>query len=676
MDIYKEIARLNPRQEEAVMQTDGPLLILAGAGSGKTRVITTRTAYLIQTGISRAGSVLAVTFTNKAAKEMRERVKSMLKGESGTPVISTFHSLCLRILRREIERLGYRKDFTIYDTSEQVSLMRNILSDIKFYDKSFKPENILERISRTKNDFVPVESGPSDNPLEEASAMLYPRYLDALKSLNALDFDDLLLLTLKLFKEHPDVLAQYQNMFRYIMVDEYQDTNRVQYNFIKLLAGDRKNLCVVGDDDQSIYGWRGASLGNILHFEKDFPGTLIVRLEQNYRSYGNILTAANSVIKNNKKRMEKSLWSARGDGPKVNILKARDTEDEAAWVVDRIATIKLDRNIPYEHFAVIYRANIFSKPFEEALRKQRIPYSVVGGTSYFENKEIKDLAAYLKIIANPSDDLSLLRAANAPKRGLGPSALALLSEFSRAHSMSLLDAFGKAGEITGLGPKPAASANALFSLLARYRDMFRKGREMDKTLKALIDEINYRDYISDLYKTPEVSFRKIENLEGFVESVRHYGSAEVSPSLLGFLETMALTDLMDEKDQKDEKGGYGVTLISFHSSKGLEFPVVFIAGTEEDILPHKRSADTQEGLEEERRLFYVGITRAMHELYITYTNQRSKYGKDAQSVPSRFLEELPEEATKKLDRFEKLSPEEEELYAKKCFANIRAMIGK
>ncbi len=673
MDIYKEIARLNPRQEEAVMQTDGPLLILAGAGSGKTRVITMRTAYLIKTGISRAGSVLAVTFTNKAAKEMRERVKSMLKGEQGTPVISTFHSLCLRILRREIEHLGYRKDFTIYDTSEQVSLLRNILSDIKFYDKSFKPENILERISRTKNDFVPVEAGPSDTPLEEASAMLYPRYLDALKSLNALDFDDLLLLTLKLFKEHADVLAQYQNMFRYIMVDEYQDTNRVQYDFIKLLAGDRKNLCVVGDDDQSIYGWRGASLGNILHFEKDFPGTVIVKLEQNYRSFGNILTAANSVIKNNKKRMEKSLWSARGDGPKVNILKARDTEDEAAWIVDRIATIKLERTIPYEHFAVIYRANIFSKPFEEALRKQRMPYSVVGGTSYFENKEIKDLAAYLKIIANPSDDLSLLRAANAPKRGLGPSALALLSEFSRAHSMSLLDAFGKAGEIPGLGPKPASSANALFSLIGRYRDMFGKNREMDKSLKALIEEINYRDYISELYKTPEVSFRKIENLDGFIESVRRYESAEASPSIQGFLETMALTDLMDEKE---EKGGFGVTLISFHSSKGLEFPVVFIAGAEEDILPHKKSSDTEEGIAEERRLFYVGITRAMHELYITYTNQRSKYGKEAPSVPSRFLEELPEEATKKLDRFEKLSPEEEEIYARKCFANIRAKLGK
>ncbi len=672
MDIYKEISRLNPRQQEAVMQTDGPLLILAGAGSGKTRVITMRTAYLIRTGISMAGSVLAVTFTNKAAKEMQGRVRAMLKGEAGLPVISTFHSLCLRILRREIEHLGYRKDFTIYDTSEQVSLLRNILSDIRFSDRSFKPENILERISRTKNDYLPAETASADKPLEEASAMLYPRYLDALKSLNALDFDDLLLLTLKLFREHPDVLARYQDIFRYIMVDEYQDTNRVQYNFIKLLAGQRKNLCVVGDDDQSIYGWRGADLGNILHFEKDFPGATIIRLEQNYRSYGNILAAANSVIKNNRKRMEKSLWSERGEGPKVNILKARDTEDEAAWIVDRISTIRLDRNLPYEHFAVIYRANIFSKPFEEALRKERIPYSVVGGTSYFENKEIKDLAAYLKIIANPSDDLSLLRAANAPKRGLGSSALTALSEFSRAQSISLLEAFGRAGE--ALGPRPASSANRLFELLGRYREQFQKGRGMDKSLGALIDEIGYRDYIGDLYKTPEAAFRKMENIDGFIGSVRHYEASEPGPSLHGFLETMALTDLMDEK--KEEKAGYGVTLISLHSSKGLEFPVVFIAGAEEDILPHKKSADTDEGLEEERRLFYVGITRAMHELYITHTIQRSKYGREQPSVASRFLEELPEDATKTLDRQEKLSPEEEDIYARKCFANIRAIIAK
>jgi DNA helicase-2/ATP-dependent DNA helicase PcrA len=671
IDIYKEIARLNPRQKEAVEHTEGPLLILAGAGSGKTRAITMRTAYLIYTGV-RAGSVMAVTFTNKAAKEMKERVKSMVKGKNGTPVVSTFHSLCLKILRREIEHLGYRKDFTIYDTSEQVSLLRNILSDIKFYDRSFKAESILERISRTKNDFALPDTVSSDDPVEEVSAMLYPRYREALKSLNALDFDDLLLLTLKLFREYPVVLQKYREMFRYIMVDEYQDTNRVQYDFIKLLAGERRNLCVVGDDDQSIYGWRGADLGNILDFEKDFPGTVTVRLEQNYRSFGHILKAANGVIINNRRRMEKSLWTERGDGPKVNILKAVDTEGEAEWVADRISMIKFERNIPYEDFAVIYRANIFSKPFEEAMRRQRIPYSVVGGTSYFEHKEIKDLAAYLKIIANPSDDLSLLRAASAPKRGLGPSALSALSDFARSNSLSLLDAFGKASGITSLSQKAAASAEALSEMIGRYRDIFKNGTKMGKTLKTLIEEINYRAYISGLYKTPEAAFRRIENIDGFIESITHYESGEESPSLHGFLETMALTDLMEEKE---EKKSHGITLISFHSSKGLEFPVVFIAGVEEDILPHKKSADRDEDIEEERRLFYVGITRAMNELYITYTDRRSKYGKEKPSVPSRFLKEIPEEAIKRLDRFEKLDPEQEKVYAKKFFANIKAILG-
>ena len=555
MDIRKELARLNTRQKEAVLHTEGPLLILAGAGSGKTRVITVRTAYLIHTGV-KAGSVLAVTFTNKAAREMKERVKAMIRGENESPVISTFHSLCLKILRHEIEYLGFRKDFTIYDTSEQVSLLRNILSDIKFYDKSFKAESILERISRTKNDFVPPGAAPSDKSIEEMSALLYPRYREALQSLNAVDFDDLLLFTLRLFREYPAVCEKYRERFGHIMVDEYQDTNRVQYELIKLLAGERRNLCVVGDDDQSIYGWRGADLGNILNFEKDFPGTVTVRLEQNYRSFGHILSAANGVIRNNTRRMEKSLWTERGAGPKVNIFRAADAESEAEWVADRISMIRFERNVPYEDFAVIYRANMFSRPFEAAMRSKRIPYLVVGGTSYFEHKEIKDLAAYLKIIANPSDDLSLLRAAGAPKRGIGTSALAVLSDFAQSNSLSLLDAFGKAREVPDLSQKAAASAEALFGLIARYRDLFNKGRGigMGKLLKALIDEIGYRDYIIGLYKTPEAAFRRVENMDGFIDSLSHYESAEESPCLHGFLETMALTELMKEKEEKLARG--------------------------------------------------------------------------------------------------------------------------
>ncbi len=668
MDIYSEISRLNPRQKEAVMHTDGPLLVLAGAGSGKTRVITTRAAYLIHTGIP-AGSVLAVTFTNKAAREMRERVRSMLKGSKGSPVVSTFHSLCLRILRKDIEPLGYGKDFTIYDTTDQISVIRNIMSDIRFHDKSARAESILELVSMTKNRFSALRAPIPGDPAGEAFPLVYPRYREVLKSMNALDFDDLLLLTLKLFNEHPAVCGKYREKFRYIMVDEYQDTNRIQYEFLRLLAGDRGNICVVGDDDQSIYGWRGADISNILGFERDFPGTVTVRLEQNYRSFGHILEAANGVIRNNIKRMEKSLWTERGMGPKVNIFRAVDTEEEAEWVADRIAMICASRNIRPEDIAVIYRANTFSRPFEEALRRQRIPYSVVGGTSYFDRKEVRDITAWLRIIANPSDDMSLLRAAGAPRSGIGPSALRILSESARLNSTSLLDAFGRAGDIDGLSRRAAASAESVSAIVSRYREMFGKGGNMGDTLGSLLKDIRYRDYIGRLYKTPEAALRRMENLDGLIASITRYESVENSPTLQGFLETMALADLVGEKE---EKNGRGVTLVSFHSSKGLEFPVVFIAGVEEEIIPHRKSLDSVSSVEEERRLFYVGITRAMKELFITYTEYRLKYGRRVPSVASRFLEEIPGEVVTRSDRFEELDPEEEEAYLKNLYENFMA----
>ncbi len=668
MDIYKELDRLNPRQREAVMHTEGPILVLAGAGSGKTRVITMRTAYLINSGV-RPSSILAVTFTNKAAREMQDRVKSMVRSGAGLPVISTFHSICLRILRKEIDHLGYRKDFTIYDTSEQLSLMRSIMSDIRFYDKSFKPESVLERISWRKNEYTRHDSNDTDESIEEASELIYPRYLEALKSMNVLDFDDLLLLTLKLFKNYPDVLEKYRERFLYVMVDEYQDTNRIQYGFIKLLAGKRNNLCVVGDDDQSIYGWRGADISNILDFEKDFPGTLTVRLEQNYRSFDHILKAANGVIKNNISRMEKSLWTQRGDGPKVNIFKADDTEDEADWIVDRISMIRDEKNIPFEDIAVIYRANTFSRPFEEALRSKQIPYTVVGGTSYFERREIRDVVAWLKIIANPSDDLSLLRAISAPKRGLGPSAIKSLSDFAQSKSIAMLEAFGRTDEINGISRRALSSAEIFYAVIDRYREILSKGKNMASGVKELLEEIHFRDYITHLYKGPEAAFRRMENLDGLVESLEHYESRERSPSIQGFLETMALTDMLEEKE---EKKGQGVTLISFHSSKGLEFPVVFIAGAEEELVPHKKSVHTSSGVEEERRLFYVGITRAMKELFITYTEKRRKYGKEKLSVPSRFLKEIPEDVSINIDRFVKMEPEEEKAYVKSMYENFMA----
>ncbi|MDH4230869.1 MAG: UvrD-helicase domain-containing protein [Nitrospirota bacterium] len=667
IDIGSEVSRLNPKQREAVEKTEGPLLILAGAGSGKTRVITLRTAYLLYSGVQ-PESVLAVTFTNKAANEMKERVSAMRRSRNGkNPVISTFHSLCLNILRREIHQLGYKKNFVVYDSSEQLSLIRNLLSDIRAYDRSFKPDAIMETISRLKNEFA-LPGGSQE--LEEFSHVVWPRYQELLKAMNAVDFDDLLLLTIQLFREYPDVLNKYQERFSHIMVDEYQDTNKIQYDFIKMLAGEKKNLCVVGDDDQSIYGWRGANLYNILDFEKDFPGTVTVRLEQNYRSTGNILQAANGVIGNNRKRMEKSLWSAGSKGPLINVFRAEDSDKEARWVADRIAQIRYEKNCPYESFAVLYRANLFSRPFEEALRTNRIPYTVVGGTSYFERKEVKDLAAYLKIIANPQDDLSLLRAANAPKRGLGPTTISKFADFEKDNSISLLEAFRRSSEVAGLGKAVIDSVNRFVEMIDRYTLLFNKPAEMAKALKDLTEEINYKNYIYELYKTPEAAIRRIENVDGFIQSLSQYGETNESPSLPGFLETLALTDLSYEKTEKS----FGVTLTSFHSAKGLEFPVVFIVGLEEDILPHKKSVATDGDLEEERRLFYVGITRAMKELFLTYTGHRIKYGKKQPSSASRFIEEIPEELLKRIDANEEGDPDENERDAKAFFSRIKEIL--
>ncbi|MBI5184889.1 MAG: UvrD-helicase domain-containing protein [Nitrospinae bacterium] len=575
MSFSNEIHRLNPRQKEAVLHEEGPLLILAWAGSGKTRVITTRTAYLIGQGVA-AESIVAVTFTNKAAKEMRERVSAMRKGKKGKrPVISTFHSLCLSVLRDGIQHLGYRKDFSIYDASEQLSLMRNLMGDIKVQDRSFKVESLMERLSRTKNGVaLPEEEDEEDEVKAAVFQSIYPKYQEALRAFNAVDFDDLLLLALRLFREHPPSLDRYRERFRHIMVDEYQDTNRVQYDFIKMLAGARRNLCVVGDDDQSIYGWRGADLGNILDFERDFPGAKVVRLEQNYRSFGHILKAANGVIRNNSKRMEKALWTDRGDGPKVKVFQARTAEEEAKWVSDRIVRLKYEQKLAYEDFAVIYRTNNLSRPFEEALRKERLPYRIVGGTGFFERKEIKDLAAYLKAMANPDDHLSFLRAASAPKRELGATSFEKITAFAQKESITLLDAFARAGEAVGLKGKAAEKAVDFAALLRRYGERFQKRGEMGKSLQGLLEEIGFNDYLMEFYKTLDVARKRIENVEGFVRSLSQYEEEAEAPSLTGFLESLALTDMEEGRDESEG----GITLISMHSSKGLEFPVVFIEG--------------------------------------------------------------------------------------------------
>ncbi len=638
MDRY--IRSLNPAQHEAVTTTKGPLLVLAGAGSGKTRVITVRAAYLIHKGVS-PDSIIAVTFTNRAAREMRGRIITLLKRKKKkAPVVSTFHSLCLQILRKEMKHVGLRKNFTIYDTSEQKAMLKNLLIDIRLYEKQFKPEVILERIGRLKNSFITPEEmdNSGHDPLSIITARVYPEYQKTLRALNAVDFDDLLLLVIELFRENPEILEKYREQYRYIMVDEYQDTNRVQYTLLKLLAGKRKNLCVVGDDDQSVYSWRGANLGNILDFEDDFKGTKVIRLEQNYRSMGNILEAANSLITNNSKRMEKSLWTSDGTGPAVKIMKTIDGEGEARLVVSKIEHLMNSRKLDYKDFAVIYRANVFSRLFEEELRRKRMPYTVVGGTSYFDRKEIKDLASYMKIILNKYDDVSLLRIANLPRRGIGITSIGRLHDHAGKNKISLLDAFSKASEVEGVNAKTALKAAALADMLKSYRSVFMKGKDMAGMLAELVDEIGFYDHIRSFYKTDDVAVKRADNVKTFIGSLKYYEENEKSPSLQGFIETLAL----DNRPEKEEEQG-GVTLVSLHSSKGLEFPVVFIVGVEDDTIPHSKSIDEDGGLEEERRLMYVGITRAMKELFITYASCRTKYGTKTLTIPSQFIGEMPEE---------------------------------
>ena len=673
MDIKTEISKLNPRQHEAAMHTEGPLLLLAGAGTGKTKTLTMRAANLVYKGVP-PKQILAVTFTNKAANEMRERVLSLFDGDKKkSPVISTFHSFCLNtVLRHEIMHLGYQRNFTVFDSGEQMSLIRNLMGDIES-EKSFKADLLMENISKVKNGMLRLNDPKRDGKeLSEVMNSLYDKYHVSMKTFNVVDFDDLLLLTLRLFREHPDVLRKYQDRFIYIMVDEYQDTNSVQYELVRLLAGERKNLCCVGDDDQSIYTFRGADIRNILDFEKDFPGARVIKLEQNYRSHGHILAAANSVIRNNKSRKEKALWTDKGSGDQVSIMKARDDEDEAGWVAEKISMIKYyDKDKAFEEFAVIYRSNNLSRPFEEALRKDRIPYTVVGGTSYFDRKEIRDIAAYLKIIANPKDDLSLLRIANIPKRGLGTTTLGRVANFAKEHSIPLLDAFKRAEEIPDLGPHVVKAAVDFAEMIGRYRERFDSEKGLKDILHDLISGIGYKDYLREFYKTPEVAVKRVGSVDTFTDSISRYEAEEETPSLSGLLSTLALTDM----DGKKGKDSFGVTLISIHSSKGLEFPVVFLVGLETDILPHRKSM-AGDGIEEERRLFYVGITRAMEQLFITYAGSRVRYGTESPSEPSIFLGELDKGAIEHLDRMKQEDPEEREKKAKAFFANIQAMLNQ
>ncbi len=674
-----DINSLNPQQRKAVTHKKGPLLLLAGAGSGKTRVITCRIAQLRQQGVP-AEQILAVTFTNKAAREMAARVQEMV-GQNAAKgmVIATFHSLCVGILKVHIDRLGFKKNFSIYAAADQQRLIRDLLRGIGAENSSKAADQVLWRISSAKNHLIfPDNYQPNDrDPLSSLVTTIYPRYQKSLKAFNAVDFDDLLMFTVQLLEQHVDLHKYYCERFQYQMVDEYQDTNPVQYRLLKLLASTHGNLCVVGDDDQSIYAFRGADIANILDFEHDFPGTKVIKLEQNYRSSGNILAAANAVIKNNQKRKEKALWTDRGAGSRIGYLLCQDGEDEARQVMEQIHTEKYRGQLNYGDFAILYRTNSQSRAFEEQLRYENIPYVLIGGQQFFDRKEIKDVVAYLKIIQNPADEVNLLRILNYPKRGIGEGSIDRIIRYSADKNRSLWKVLQQVDQVAEMNDRTAAACGSFVDLIKHYQKSFKQPLRLLETLQELFTELKLAKEIYRQEKDPQVAQRRVQNQEELLNSMSIYLERTPQPTLAGFLERISLFD--DDAPGKNDKESKlaldAVTLMSLHSSKGLEFPVVFLTGLEEGFLPHKKSIYETFDIDEERRLCYVGITRAQKQLFLLGARQRRKYGKLEQREPSRFLSEIPEGL---LHKFEGEQPgdnaqEDEAASASHFFDNINQM---
>ena len=624
---------LNPEQRKAAETLNGPVLILAGAGSGKTRTLTYRVANLIDHGVA-PWSILAITFTNKAAKEMRERI-SALVGAAGEDIwVSTFHAMCAKILRRDIDKLGYTRSFTIYDDDDQMSVLKDILKQSNIDEKALSPRELKTRISDAKNKLLAPEEWFAASAKDFRSQQIhdiYSQYELRLRKSNALDFDDLLVRTLELFMDHPPVRESYQNRFQYVHVDEYQDTNFAQYSLVKLIIQESRNLCVVGDDDQSIYGWRGADIRNILDFEKDFPDATVIKLEQNYRSTSNILDAANQIIAHNEGRKEKALWTDLPPGDAINIFCAGDEREEAAWICDRMQQLTLG-GTAYGHMSVLYRVNAQSRVLEEMLMRAGIPYRIYGGTRFYDRKEIKDIVAYLRCIVNPSDDVSLRRIINQPKRSIGDSTIAELVKYAAAQEMPLYSALIDIPESLSARPRKCVRE---FGELMNELVLAREDMGLTDFVKSVIEKTGLRaQYEKDL---ADESKARIENMDEFIGAVAEYEKAAESATLEDYLENVALISDLDNAESSPQY----VTLMTVHSAKGLEFPTVFIAGLEEGIFPSGRSLADDEKLEEERRLCYVAVTRAMEKLYISYAAQRMLYNQLNYNAPSRFINEIP-----------------------------------
>ncbi len=630
-DILK---KLNPQQQEAATHKEGPLLILAGAGSGKTRVITYRAAYLISEGIE-PKNILAVTFTKKAAEEMRKRVEDIIPLNGSRPLISTFHSACVRIMRDNAERIGVSRNFAIYDKADSLSAIKGCAKELNINDELYSHDSIAKKISSLKNNLISADNFKAQEfGFEDKVKKVYKLYQEKLSADSALDFDDLLMKTVELFEKNTDVLSHYQDGFRYLMVDEYQDTNYVQYRLMMLLSNKHRNICVVGDDDQSIYGFRGANISNILNFEKDFPDAKIIKLEQNYRSTQKILDAASSVVDKNVSRRKKTLWTENQSGEKIRLYEAEDGQKEALYICKTIKQIKANDNRRYKDFAVLYRINAQSRILEEQFHRMAIPYIIVGGLRFYERKEIKDITAYLRVIANPDEDVSLKRIINTPTRGIGQATIEKLTDLCKEKKLSLYECI-KAAEDAKAGIK--GFVNLIDSLIEK------NGLSLSDLVKEILAKTGYIEWLKNSDK--EDAENRIENINEFISAIADFEQNNEKSDIQGFLDHISLSAQIDDVSDKDD----AVFLMTLHNAKGLEFPVVFVSGMEEGIFPNFRAFDDDRQLEEERRLCYVGITRAKERLYLTHAERRFIFGSERNGRVSRFIKEIPKELIEEIN---------------------------
>ena len=668
------LSTLNPQQRLAAETIRGPVLILAGAGTGKTRVITFRIAHMVERGIA-PGNILGVTFTNKAAREMQERVNKLLpkrktEDKANRPTICTFHSLCVRILRHHIDKLGYKKNFVIYDESEQLAAVKKILSAISAKGEKTDPGAVLAMLSKFKNGGESSSKVFGDPSVRALAEHIAKRYESALHACNAVDFDDLILLTLRLFREHPDALQACRDKYKFVMVDEYQDTNASQFELVHALTKEHRNFCVVGDDDQSIYGWRGAEVANLLNLEKYFPEVKIVKLEQNYRSTTTILNAANAIIKNNVQRRGKSLWSSKGAGAKILLNTYGNDEDEAREVVAQIEFKRLAYRIPWQDCAILFRTNQQSRPLETALRAANVRYHLIGGQSFFDRREIKDFIAFLKMFLNPHDDISLLRIANVPARGLSDVTMERLLGASHDRKCSVFTAMKNPLLTTTFQTNTRKSIEAFVEFIERVQGELQTTEtsfRLQTWADNFLNETGYFAELRRLEKTPEASESRVRNLKELMATMDGTGNAPTE-RLDNFLENITLDS---DREEEKENTGDAVTLITMHSCKGLEFPHVFVVGLEDGLLPHSRSK-VEGTLDEERRLFYVAVTRAMQTLAISHCGGRKKYGQLLLCHPSPFLKELPEELIEHSDSKSKTPVAQDS--GKNLFAAMRSAI--